>query len=193
MHLRNLHPPKSYFSLRSYHLLEAILQNDKILYILDEKLQAHMCEHQKQYTVSMENYRRHFHQFSIEEILNNCIEEPVSTANDCWAYTLTDQHKFIIDVAVSWVLGSHRRFGDSDKSEETWEIVGSSGLGEQTRSSWSVPSVAWLQGLSAPHAEHFLQQAFLMSAFPVFRAFHSWLIALVLSVVPGEAGPLEKS
>lgn len=32
----------------------------------------------------------------------------------------------------------------------------------------------------------------LMSAFPVFRAFHSWLIAFVLSVVPSELGPLEK-
>lgn len=57
----------------------------------------------------------------------------------------------------------------------------------------SVPSVAWLQGLPVPHAEAFLQQVFLMSAFLVFRASHSWLIALGLSVVPSETGPLEKS
>lgn len=32
-----------------------------------------------------------------------------------------------------------------------------------------------------------------MSAFLLFRAFHSWLIALVLPVVPSELGPLEQS
>lgn len=49
----------------------------------------------------------------------------------------------------------------------------------------------WLSG-SACHAEVFLQQEILMSAFPAFRAFNSWLIALVLFVVPTEIGPLEK-
>lgn len=56
-----------------------------------------------------------------------------------------------------------------------------------------MPSVAWLQCLPVPHAEDFFQQVFLMSAFLVFRASYSWLIALGLSVVPSEPGPLEKS
>lgn len=60
-------------------------------------------------------------------------------------------------------------------------------------SAWSVPSMAWLQCLPAPYAEDFFQRVFLMSAFLLFRAFHSWLIALELPVVPSELGPLEKS
>lgn len=60
-------------------------------------------------------------------------------------------------------------------------------------SAWSVPAVAWLKSLPVPHAEDFFQQVFLMSAFPVFRAFYPWLIALGLSVVPSEPRPLEKS
>lgn len=60
-------------------------------------------------------------------------------------------------------------------------------------SAWPVPSMAWLQCLPAPHTEDFFQRVFLMSAFLLFRAFHSWLIALELPVVPGELGPLEKS
>lgn len=53
--------------------------------------------------------------------------------------------------------------------------------------------LAQRQCLPALHAGVFLQQVILMSAFPAFRAFHSWLIALVLFVVPTEPGPLEKS
>lgn len=70
--------------------------------------------------------------------------------------------------------------------------MGSWHLREQMYSAWPVLSVAWLQCLLAPHAEDFIQQVLLMSAFPVFRAFHSWLIALVLFAVPSEPGPLEK-
>lgn len=66
-------------------------------------------------------------------------------------------------------------------------------LREQMYSAWSVPSMAWSWCLLAPLAEGFIQQVFLMSAFPVFRAFYSWLIALVLFVVPTEPEPLENS
>lgn len=71
--------------------------------------------------------------------------------------------------------------------------MGSSDPWEQMSPAPSVPSLAQLQRLPAARAEDFLQQVFLMSAFPVFRAFRSWLIALVLSAVPTESEPLEKS
>lgn len=71
--------------------------------------------------------------------------------------------------------------------------MGSSDHWKQLCPAWWVPSAARGQRFPPPHAEDFLQQVVLMSAFPVFRAFHSWLIALVLSVVPSEPEPLENS
>lgn len=72
--------------------------------------------------------------------------------------------------------------------------MGSSDLWEQICSTSSHSSVTGVQCLPALQAENFLQQVFLMSVFFFcLRAFHSWLIALVLSVVPNESWLLEKS